>query len=748
MSRQIKHFYEFGPFRVDTANRLLLRNGEPVTLKAKVIDTLLLLVERNGEVIEKDELMTCLWPDSFVEESNLTQNIYMLRKALGDGQYIETIPRRGYRFAADVRQWDENPSDLILIKERTRTSVSYEEEVDGLTARRGPQANTLAANDLGDTEFQRLTVLPKITTLSPQHRRRFWLVASLFAGLVIVIGVLVFWPRGSRMPFASVRLTRFTTTGNVINGAISPDGKYLAHVVDESGLKSIWLRQIATGKDLQVVPSQHVEWFYGLTFSHDGNYIYYVDQEMNHLGMLYQVPSLGGTPSKLMEDVDSPVTLSPDDKRLAFIRGSPGERSIVIANADGTAERKLYSTSQSGPYRLGGNWTIPPAWSSDGKTIAAAVGVNTPDEEYQTIWSFQTESGAARPLTSQHWQIVGRMEWLADGSGLLMTAAEQGASLEQQVWYVAYPDGAARKVTNDLSDYRDLSVTSDSKTLIAVQSERRANIWIAPAADTNHPTQLTFSNYDGLNGLSWTPDGKLVYTLQAGGEQNLWLVDPNSNSPTQLTAQAGVNRQPVVAPDGRYIVFVSNRTGRQHLWRIDADGKHPRELTRGLEDISPSFTPDSQWIVFRSIVAGSSRIFRISIDGGAPLSLSDFTCGDPIVSPDGTHIAFIYRSAPAALNQLAFIPFTGGEPRLINELPAHYGRFQWTRDSQNLAYSDKGVGVGNIWIQPLAGGAPKQLTRWRANPIFSFDWSRDGKWLAYSNGSMTSDVVLISDVGR
>ena len=127
MSKETKRSYEFGPFRIDTVNRLLLRDGEPVPLKAKAVETLLVLVESNGQVLEKDDLMKALWPDSFVEEANLTQNIYMLRKALGVNSYIETVPRRGYRFTAQVRQWDYTASDLVL-REQTRTSLIIEEE--------------------------------------------------------------------------------------------------------------------------------------------------------------------------------------------------------------------------------------------------------------------------------------------------------------------------------------------------------------------------------------------------------------------------------------------------------------------------------------------------------------------------------------------------------------------------------------------------------------------------------------------
>ena len=103
MSQRIKRFYEFGPYRIDSVNRILQRSGEPIALKSKVADTLLLFLEQAGEVVGKEELMTRLWPDSFVEEANLTQNIYVLRKAMPEADYIETIPRRGYRFTAPVR---------------------------------------------------------------------------------------------------------------------------------------------------------------------------------------------------------------------------------------------------------------------------------------------------------------------------------------------------------------------------------------------------------------------------------------------------------------------------------------------------------------------------------------------------------------------------------------------------------------------------------------------------------------------
>lgn len=743
MSKQIKHFYEFGAFRIDTVNRLLLNNGEPVPLKGKAVDTLLLLIEHNGEVVEKDDLMNELWPDSFVEEGNLTQNIYVLRKALGEGHYIETIPRRGYRFAADVKQWDEPPADLILIKEKTKTSLSYEEEIELPEASPHPTPNAQAVIDVTSP----IAPLPRAKS-SLLNRGLLWPALAVLATVTVIAG-LFFWRRDSRPPFETVKLARFTTTGNALRAAISPDGKYIAHVRDDAGQKSVWLRQVATGNDLQIVPPARIAFFYGLTFSHDGNYIYYVNQEMNHVGTLFQVSSLGGVSTKLIEDVDSVVTLSPDDKHLAFVRGSPGVRHLIIANVDGTGERILASTNQADALRILPTWMIPPAWSPDGKIIACPVGITSAGGEHQSIWGFQLADGVGRALTSDHWVTLGRIEWLADGTGLMATAADQEANPAQQIWFVPYPLGASRKITNDLSDYHDLSVTTDSRMLLAIQTEKKANIWIAQPADINHGTQLTFTNYDGSYGLSWTPDNKLLYTLEAGGEQNLWLTDLDRNAPRQLTSHAGFNEQPAVAPDGRYIVFVSNRSGRRHLWRIDIDGKHPLELTHGREDTEPSFTPDGKWVVLTSYLpAVGSRIFRVAIDGGEPVRLTENISAGAIVSPDGTLIACIYRTEASAPNKIAIIPFAGGEPKLIRDLPAHYGRFRWTPDGRSLSYADKQSGVGNIWVQPLDGSPPKQLTIWKPDPIPAFDWSRDGKWLAYAVGSITSDVVVINDTRR
>ena len=121
MSHQLKPIYEFGPYRLDAAERLLSRDGEAVPLQPKVFDLLLTLVERHGRLLGKDELMKSVWPDTVVEEANLANNISILRKTLGENgrRFIETAPKRGYRFVAEVRESNEEGAERVIQEPQT-----------------------------------------------------------------------------------------------------------------------------------------------------------------------------------------------------------------------------------------------------------------------------------------------------------------------------------------------------------------------------------------------------------------------------------------------------------------------------------------------------------------------------------------------------------------------------------------------------------------------------------------------------
>ncbi len=550
-------------------------------------------------------------------------------------------------------------------------------------------------------------------------------------------------------PFQTTKITRLTATGKARGAAISPDGKYVAYVVNDAGQESVWIRQVATTRDVQIIPPE-AGIHYGLAFSRDGNFIYYrlIDRRS---GGLYQVPVLGGGSRRLLDEVDTGVAFSPDGKQIAFGRTgypSAGETSLILANADGTGERTLATRQRPASFAW---FRAAPAWSPDGKVIAAPMGGG----EGSSVVEVQLADGTVRPLTSQKWRQVGSLAWLSDGSGLIMVASERVGAF--QLWHLSYPGGETRRITNDANSYRSLSLTADTNTLVTVQAERLSSIWTVALTDgeAQRARQITPGKFDGEFGLAWTPDGRIIYQSVASGNEDLWIMQADGTDKKQLTVDPHADFHPTVTPDGRYILFSSDRGGRAHsIWRMDADGTNPKQLSKGGGNhSSPQSSPDGKWVVYHRLGGGS--IWKVSIDGGEPVQLTEERAGFPrsgfpSVSPDGTLIACRFRDQQADKSKVALIPFAGGPPVKILDIPLadfEHSHLRWTPDGRALLYINERDGVSNIWSQPVDGSTPRQLTAFDSNVIYSFDLSRDGKQLAIARGSENSDVILIGNSG-
>ena len=176
---------------------------------------------------------------------------------------------------------------------------------------------------------------------------------------------------------------------------------------------------------------------------------------------------------------------------------------------------------------------------------------------------------------------------------------------------------------------------------------------------------------------------------------------------------------------------------------MDTDGGNLKELAEGQGGRFPRSSPDSRWVVFTG-----DRLWKVSIDGGEAVQLTDKWTSNPTVSPDGSLVACWYRDddqQPNTPAKVAIIPFAGGDPVKVFDIPGSVNiaaGLRWTPDGRALTYIDTINGVSNIWSLPIDGGAPKQLTDFKAEQIFAFDWSRDGQ-LLLSRGVVSRDVVLI-----
>lgn len=545
-------------------------------------------------------------------------------------------------------------------------------------------------------------------------------------------------------PLRTMKITRLTSSGKASQAVISPDGKYVVHVASQDGLQNLRVRQVNTSSDVQIVPPAEAR-YAGLTFSPDGDFIFYIVSDRNNPQTnLHQVPVLGGTPRKLISNVGSAVTFSPDGKRLAFIRDfvEQGEQALMLANSDGSSERKL-------AVRKFPNFFRSVSWSPDGKTIACGVGSHVPVYNSHVV-EVPVEGGPEKPITSHTWTFMGHVGWLQDGSGLVLEASEEGSASihSSQIWFISRQGGDVRRITNDLNNYSGVSLTADSSRMVTVQSEAVSNIWLIPNGDANRASQITsgVGKRDGKDGAVWMPDGRIIYVSKASGNDDIWTMNADGSGQTQLTSGAGINNNPAVSPDGSFIIFTSTRDGATHIWRMDIDGANPKRLTSGGGENHAQFSADGKWVVY-TLFAGEPTLWRVSIEGGAPLPISEKSLSAPAISPDGKMIASVYwDDQPNSPARIAVIPFEGGEVAKVFDVPqTTWGNIRWTPDGNSLAYVITAGGVSNIWSQSLAGGAPKQLTDFKTDQIFWFNWSRDAKQIVCSRGIETNDVVLVSN---
>ena len=590
------------------------------------------------------------------------------------------------------------------------------------------------------------------------------LVAKPRSVAVILFALLIFsaigyvgykaWQKFSPAPasqrFQRINVTKLTTNGNAWFAAISQDGKYVAYVMNEGGLQSLWLRQVAVESNARLIAPREGRYL-GLAFSSDGNHIFYgyLGAETKHQPELYKMPILAtGTSAVRISIYVGPPSPSHDGKKIAFFRYDEerGEDRLAVANVDGSDEQVV--AIRKWPERLGGTWEARPIWSADDQVLTFVL-VSTKAstfvfELHELRLSNHAES--VIPLSDKKFELLDGVTLMADARGVLTTAKAQGASFFQ-VWEVLR-DGSARQITNDLSDYVGISVTNDTKSVVTIQRQVLSNLSMAPKGQTTKLAPVT-SGAGRYFDITWSPDDKIIYASDASGSANIYQMEPDGSSFRALT-DVGRNYAPAVSRDNRYIAFHSNRSGIFQIWRMDRDGSNPKQLTFDtIESNWPQFSADGKWIVFQHFdLAAPGSVWRVPVDGGTPEKISEASCVRPTISPDGNWIGCWSRE-PNGPFDLAVLPFKGDGPARTFKVPPTVEvswdtPLRWAADGRSLTYVDHRGGFDNLWGQAIAGGAPKQITDFKDSRIFSIDWSRDGRLLA-SRGVQTNDVVLISE---
>lgn len=658
-----------------------------------------------------------------------------------------------------VREYDLQPTvsgmyvPTTLSDSHLHTGDAYTSSGGSQSASQPPYQNTnpsgfSAANSI--PPLANSGISGTVSGAIPAVKSRRWLM--LGGALVLALAVLgllyvLVWNRHSKSrtapAFQTVKTTRLTTTGKSVGGVISPDGKFVAQVAMEAGKQTLLVRQTATTGNVTVVEPDETL-IEGLTFSPDSNFIYFTKRKQGDpVRVLYKVASLGGTPpTQVLNDVDSALSFSPDGKRFAFVRFYPreAESALLVVNEDGSNEQRI-------AMRTRGNAYMAVAWSPDGKVLAAPAR-KTEDGVRVELIAVQLSDGSEQVIGTQRWATITSLAWLADGSGLMLSGVERGTGTNKfQLYQMTYPDGRMRRLTDGLTNYAGVSLTKDSQSLVSLQANVLAQLWLAPNGDAGKARQITTGSIN-YNFLSWTTDARIVYMSDESGTADIWIMDSEGRNKRQLTSNAGVNAYPSVAPDGSAIIFNSNRGNDPsvfQVWRMNLDGSNPRQLTQGTSAFYPVISPDGKWVVYAALSeTGKPNLYKLPIDGGEPVQLTRNLSVWPKISPDGKFIACQYSDEQqVALPKIAIIPFDGGTPLKTFDIPL--GQVNWSADGKGLLYVDNKAGVSNIWLQPIEGGAAKQLTQFQTDNIFSYAWSRDGKQLLASRGNETTDLILMKD---
>jgi Tol biopolymer transport system component/DNA-binding winged helix-turn-helix (wHTH) protein len=794
MDEQNKRFYDFGPYRLDPIKRRLLKDGMPVQLTPKAFDTLLTLVEARGQVLEKDYLMNRVWPNIFIEEGNLTVTISMLRKVLGENRgehrYIVTIPGKGYRFVADVREFQDEEADLI-VKEHARTHVIIEEET------RFTRRFLLLIASV----FQRLRISRKI------------LAAGVVTLVLVMAGAIWMLRPKTQTPARGISLSSLQmmqlTSWKMEPGTpatfprFSHDGRMIAFSSTKSGHSNIWIKQIIGGEPLQITNGDWTD----LTpiWSPDNQQIAFISDRGNHYG-IWTIPALGGTLTMLksMEsafvklrhwskdhrtiyysidhnlfalDVESRETvqitgfdstafaqdfsISPNEDRIAYADGKNGQFDIWVMPIDGGAPVQVTNDRAE---------DMHPVWHPDGQRI---IYSSNRGGAYQICVAYLDGREIEQITSGDSENLVPDVS--ADGSNIIYNSLKE----ESDLWGVKIENGEEFEVTSDSGPEFWPDVSPDGKTLLFQAGgggERltSCSIRIKPTAAEGQQVQIAADGFDP----KWSPDGsKLAFLRLSDGRCNIWLINAAGGEAIQLTHDGitfapysifPYNRTEVGgyswSPDGSKIAYCSTKSGQGNIWLASADGSTDQKISNNTDSKliyhRPFWSPDGTRMV--SIL--SSRTSFLDANSTWQVWISNQE-NPGIIYSSGSHLRLVGWSAtgnsviltsdedrerspkPKDIN-LIQIPVSGSGEQLITLLKTAYPtNIKLSPNGRVIAFASHQDGKDNVWIIPAIGGEATKLTT-NTDPrlyLSSLSWSPDSKAIYYGKQSKTSIVSQIDN---
>ena len=525
----------------------------------------------------------------------------------------------------------------------------------------------------------------------------------------------------------NMQITKLTENGAATDGVISPDGRWVAFI-KRGEQTSLWVKQIATGSEAQVVAPGSGFFVGRPTFSPDGNYIYFQhsDPQNEDEAVLYSVPSLGGTRQTVLSDISTPVSFSPDGKQIAFghYDSSEGKPQLVIAGSDGSnrhviAERDAMIANGAAP-----------SWSGDGTLIAVSQYQLT-KESLGNVLVFSPQGAPVKTFAYPF--LVDGIAWLPDGSGLFLQCRSRETNFRAQIKFQPYPAGPVQNVTNDLNQYRNLSVTADGKALVTIEEQASSAIFVGSSPE-KWPSEIKLNGPAISSGqtdgewLRWGNDGKIYFsdndfhalTMNADGSARVRIPDRDTNASA-----------PTPCGPGAFIVGLL-RDNNLNLFRYNQSTGEVKQITFERDAEESVCTKDGATVYYDDNFEGPA-LKRVSTSGGAPEVVARNAPNGVTLSPDEQRVAFFQYSGSGGAHKVQLVlqnVNSGAQTFLPSTGVLHFP--EWAADGHALILI-KATGAGsNLFYQPLDGSTPTQLTHFDTEPlrIADFAISPDGKQIA------------------
>ncbi|MGH9735463.1 MAG: protein kinase domain-containing protein [Candidatus Acidiferrales bacterium] len=655
---------------------------------------------------------------------------------------LEKDRRLRYQTAADMRadlhrlQRDSDSSRRISAAFSDQVAQSDVSEAVG--AGLAPPASD--ASVAPATAGARVSGSSAVATVAREHK--FGLAASLIVILVLVAGsaysIYSLLHRSSPAPFQEYDLTQITHTGTASLVAISPDANYVLTLMADG---SLWLRNVPTKSDTEILPPETNRYMHYLRFSPDGNSIYFLGWPPSGTGSgtLFRMPVLGGTPQQILDHVDGGLSFAADGRHISFFRedpSTPRQGQIVFADLDTGKQSVVLSVNARDNLA---DFVLSPS----GKVLAVSTLLSS-SSTGSSLFSIDLSSGRRHDFFTSPTRFVTGMIWSPSGNALLVAynSSETGYS-RRAIASISYPGGVFRRITNDLNTYSSPSVSRDGKTLAAILGQVRVNLYVLPAGARTATSPVPLASQERVYSVSWTPTGRLLLDQ---GMQIQEVAADGSQSKVLYSDDSRTAIDPLVCQGGKTIVFSNlNGRGKVILWRMGADGTNPRQLTDDTNADTHFCSPDGRWVFYVNEQAGPA-LMRIPTDGGKADKFSNLAIGSSSdISPDGKLVAVTFEESQ--VEKIGILDSATG--KLIRTLQLD-PRSAWTilsfsPDGKSVVYPVRASDVDNLWAQPLDGRPGHLLTDFTSEHILSFSWSPDGKKLALIRGHSSSDAVLFRD---